>query len=143
GKTGAGHNSVAEAQRSGEEIFLNLRIALETAPNLPHAEPGLSHPIQLRVGDLKPGDIGQTDVLETRDAGVYLAEVFGGYSNYGLLPIAVPIESVWREGDLIKVRVRFGYAVTGEGVFPPELRVYAARKKSPKASLFRRILSWP
>ncbi|MBI2069927.1 MAG: hypothetical protein HYT79_04935 [Elusimicrobia bacterium] len=132
----------AERLREGE-IFLNLRIALLSAlPPRPPMVLGSARPVIVSAGELRAGDVVQVYVLETRESGLYLAEIFGGYSEHGLAPIEAPIESVWQEGDLIGIRVRFGYAVVGEGTFPSDLRVLAIRRKVAKPSLFKRILNW-
>ncbi|MEK7287054.1 MAG: hypothetical protein AAB091_00650 [Elusimicrobiota bacterium] len=134
-------NSAPAADKG--EIFLNLRIALESASG-PRQTPGStsSRLAAVRAVELAAGDVTSVYVLESRDTGLYLAEVFGGYADNGLYPIEAPVESVWREGELAGVRVRFGHSVVGEATFPPDLRVWALRRTGPKPGLLRRLLDW-
>ncbi|MBI4370293.1 MAG: hypothetical protein HY547_08700 [Elusimicrobia bacterium] len=129
------------SQVPGGGIFLNLRIALQQADHLPPQNAGPRH-APLRAADLQAGDWVQAYILETEDTRLYMAEVLGGCSNAGLHAVEAPIESVWEEGPLTGVRVRFGHSVVGEGTFPPDLRVQVLRKKQSKSTLFQRILSW-
>lgn len=136
-----GVNAAARKVREGE-LFMSLRIALESADiSRPHG--GLTHlrPAPVFVKELQAGDIVNVYVLESRETGLYLAEIFGGYSDHGLHPVEAPIESVWRESDLVGVRVRFGHAVVGEGTFPPDLRVQSIRK-SQKTPFLKRVFGW-
>lgn len=131
-----------KAQHSGD-IFLNLRIALESAPMSRAVGVSMAGRfLPMAVGDLQAGDLVSAFILESRDSGLYLAGVFGGFVDNGLYPIEVPVESVWQEGGLVGVRVRFGHSVVGEATFPADLRVATLRRHGVKPSFWRRLWGW-
>lgn len=118
------------------EVFVSLRIGLTNS--LPEDCAEVAH--EMAVSELRAGDSVFICVLENRDTALYLAELLGALSDYGLVPIEAPIESVWEEGALTGVRVRFGRNIVGEGLFHKTLRVAAVRRATPPQSFLSRLL---
>ncbi|MFC1521832.1 hypothetical protein ACFL6Y_05440 [Elusimicrobiota bacterium] len=102
------------------EIFLKLRIALSGDI---HEQAGVKQKL-VPVEDIKVGDTVYVYIIESREISSFLAELLGGISEEGFMPIAAPVDSVWDGADGEKaVRVRFGHSVVGDGVFPGKLNV--------------------
>ncbi|OGR81973.1 MAG: hypothetical protein A3J74_02000 [Elusimicrobia bacterium RIFCSPHIGHO2_02_FULL_57_9] len=99
------------------EELLVLKVVLEENPQ------GTAAPA------LRSGDVVSAQIVDTRDIAQYLAKLFGGHSEKGPLPIAVPVEAIERVAPSgVLIRVRFSVGVCGDAVVPVESRLIAARK---------------
>ncbi|MBI4056740.1 MAG: hypothetical protein HY399_04245 [Elusimicrobia bacterium] len=98
--------------------FLILRVAVEgDLEGIPSEE-------------VQPGDFVHAQIIDPRDIAQYLAKLFGGMSEEGLVPLRVLVESVESLGESqgIRVRVRFSRGVFGEACVPSGIRLKATRR---------------
>ncbi|GEM_PF-5215682 len=119
------------------DIFVTLPIALANPQNVEEKAEAAEY---RDVASLKAGDSVYVYILDNRDSSMFLTELFGGINDNGLMPVEAPVESVWQEGDLHGVRVRFGKNVVGEGTFPKTLEVSAMRRQEQGGSFLSRLL---
>ena len=110
-------------RRTVPEGMVLLRVALEGDPAGPLAR------------ELRAGDLIFAQIIDPRDIAQYLAKLFGGRSDDGLLPLMVPVESAEpsKEGQgILDVRVRFAVGVSGEVQVPADIRVRINRQPPEK-----------
>lgn len=104
----------ARGAAPGSGGLLILNVAVEPDPD------------GVPAGSLSAGDMVYASINDPRDIAQYLAKLFGGRSDEGTVPLAVPVEALERQDGRVTLRVRFSAGVCGDVTLPADIRLRAA-----------------
>ena len=77
----------------------------------------------VKVENLEAGDVVYTNIVDTRDIGIYLSHLLGARYGDDLVPHSATIEDVKDTEDGIEVMVRFGPGIVGRALENAKKRV--------------------